>query len=60
MDISLVLNKLWIPVHVTGWERAITLLYSDRAMAIDEDYKMYNFNDWTQVSKMKAEANQHE
>lgn len=57
---SLVLNRIWIPVQITDWKRSINLVYLDHARVIDpEDYKAYNFNDWAELSKIKAEANQH-
>ncbi|GAH05923.1 unnamed protein product [marine sediment metagenome] len=56
MSDSLVLNRVWYPIHITGWERAISLLYLGHAVAVDpEDGRTYNFEDWASLSKMKLE-----
>lgn len=60
MQSVLVLNKLYLPVHITNWQKCVNLIYTDHARAVDpEDYRAYNFNDWAELSKIKAEANQH-
>jgi 5-methylcytosine-specific restriction endonuclease McrA len=52
---TLVLNKNYVAICVTNWKRAINLVYLDRAYVIDEDYRMYNFNDWCEISKYMDE-----
>jgi len=46
----LVLNRHYQPVHVTNVKRAITLLYQGVARAIDEQYRLYDFEDWAALS----------
>ena len=46
----LVLNRYYQPVHVTSVRRAFTLLYQGVAKAIDNQYRLYDFNDWSTLS----------
>lgn len=46
----LVLNRHYQPVHVTNVKRAISLLYQGVARAIDEQYRLYDFEDWAALS----------
>ncbi|MFH1282815.1 MAG: HNH endonuclease [bacterium] len=47
----LVLNRNYYAVHITDWKRAISLVYCDHAHIVDEDFKLYDFCDWREVSK---------
>jgi 5-methylcytosine-specific restriction endonuclease McrA len=51
----LVLNRNYQPVHVTNVKRAITLLYQGVARAIDEQYRLYDFEDWAALSAANEE-----
>ena len=44
----LVLNRSFMPVHVTTVRRALVLLYQGIAKAVNEQYEVFNFNDWRQ------------
>jgi len=46
----LVLNRHYQPVHVTSVRRAFGLLYQGVAKAIDEQYRLYEFEDWAALS----------
>src|SRR5688572_7402337 len=46
----LVLNRTYQPVHVTSVKRAFSLLYQGVAKAIDDQYKLYEFEDWAALS----------
>jgi 5-methylcytosine-specific restriction endonuclease McrA len=48
----LVLNKNFFAVQVIRWQRAVSLLYLDHARVVDLEYQTYNFDDWTELSKM--------
>lgn len=50
------LNRSYLPVHVTTVRRAFSLLYRGVARAVDEDYRTFDFADWTTVSTLDAEA----
>jgi 5-methylcytosine-specific restriction endonuclease McrA len=53
----LVLNKLYLAVHVISVRRAFTLLFKDLAevVTIDEGYyQSYNFQSWREVSEARA------
>jgi len=42
----LVLNRVFTPIHVASVKRALVLLYSDAAKAIDHDGNDYDFQQW--------------
>lgn len=46
----LVLNRSYFPVHVTSLRRAFCLLYRGIAKAVDEQYKTFDFESWSQLS----------
>jgi 5-methylcytosine-specific restriction endonuclease McrA len=52
----LVLNRNYQPVHVTSVKRAVTLLYSGLARAIDSHYRLYDFATWASLSSANHEA----
>lgn len=52
----LVLNRSFLPVHVTSLKRAFCLLYRDLARAVDEQYQTFNFENWAEL----AAATHHE
>ena len=51
----LVLNRNYQPVHVTNVKRAFSLLYMGIARAIDDQYRLYDFESWAALS-----ASEHE
>jgi len=46
----LVLNRSYVPVHVTSVRRAFVLLYQDVARAVDEQYRTFDFASWSQLA----------
>ena len=46
----LVLNRSYLPVHVTSVRRAFTLLYQDIARAVDEQYRTFDFASWSELA----------
>ena len=52
----LVLNRVYQPVHVTSVKRAFSLLYQGIAKAIDDQYKLYEFSDWAELSAAEHES----
>ncbi|HET7752724.1 MAG TPA: HNH endonuclease [Anaeromyxobacteraceae bacterium] len=46
----LVLNRVYQPVHVTSVRRAFTLLYQGAARAIDEEFRLFDFESWSALS----------
>src|SRR5215471_2034807 len=46
----LVLNRFYQPVHVTSVKRAFALLYQGVVKAIDQQYRLYEFEDWAALS----------
>lgn len=47
---TLVLNRSYLPVHVTSVRRAFSLLYRGVAKAVDEEYRTFDFDDWSELS----------
>jgi 5-methylcytosine-specific restriction endonuclease McrA len=47
---TLVLNRSYLPVHVTVVRRALGLLYQDVARAVDEHYRTFDFASWSDLA----------
>jgi 5-methylcytosine-specific restriction endonuclease McrA len=46
----LILNRSYLPVHVTSVRRAFSLLYQGVAHAVDEQYRTFDFESWRDLS----------
>ncbi len=46
----LVLNRSYIPIHVTTVRRAFILLYQGLAKAVDQQFETFDFCDWSELS----------
>jgi 5-methylcytosine-specific restriction endonuclease McrA len=46
----LVLNRSYLPVHVTSVKRAFALLYQGVAKAVDEQYRTFDFESWRDLA----------
>jgi 5-methylcytosine-specific restriction endonuclease McrA len=46
----LVLNRNYLPVHVTSVRRAFSLLYQGIARAVDNEYRTFDFQSWSALS----------
>ncbi|MCX8073440.1 MAG: HNH endonuclease [Candidatus Binatia bacterium] len=46
----LVLNRSFLPVHITSVRRAFCLLYQGLAHAVDQEYRTFDFESWAQLS----------
>jgi 5-methylcytosine-specific restriction endonuclease McrA len=42
----LVLNRVYLPVHVTTVRRAFTMIYQGTALALDSEYRTFDFQNW--------------
>jgi 5-methylcytosine-specific restriction endonuclease McrA len=51
----LVLNRNFYAVHITPWQRALSLVYLDHARVVDQEYRTYAFDDWRELSQMTAD-----
>lgn len=45
----LVLNRSFLPVHITTVRRAFCLLYRGTAQAVNERYETFDFDSWTEL-----------
>jgi hypothetical protein len=52
----LVLNRSYLPIHVTSVKRAFSLIYQDVARAVDREYQVFDFASWCQVDPAEHEA----
>jgi 5-methylcytosine-specific restriction endonuclease McrA len=51
----LVLNRSYLPIHVTSARRAFTLVYQGIARVIDDQYKTFDFESWSQLAVAASE-----
>jgi hypothetical protein len=42
----LVLNRSYLPIHVTSARRAFALVYRDLARVVNEEYETFDFESW--------------
>ena len=53
----LVLNRSYLPVHITSVRRAFSLLYQGLAEAVNDQYQTFDFASWSELSvSMHEEA----
>lgn len=48
---TLVLNRNYYAIQITDWKRAFSLVYSDAACVVDQDYRSYDFDSWRELSE---------
>ncbi len=46
----LVLNRSYLPIHVTSARRAFAMLYQGMAKVVNEQYETFDFNSWSELS----------
>ena len=46
----LILNRSYLPIHVTSVRRAFSLLYQGIARAVNEQYQTFDFDSWSHLS----------
>ncbi len=49
----LVLNRSYLPIHVTSVRRAFALIYQGAAKAIDEQYQTFDFESWSELAELR-------
>jgi 5-methylcytosine-specific restriction endonuclease McrA len=52
----LVLNRSYLPVHVTTVRRAFSLIYQDMARAVNEEYQTFDFAGWRCLDPRDVES----
>ena len=57
---TLVLNRSWMAVQICSVKRAVALIYQGHAKVVGEDYQVYDFNDWSEVSQEMVEVSPDE
>jgi 5-methylcytosine-specific restriction endonuclease McrA len=55
MSDTLVLNRHFLAIRVVSWRRALLLVYGGNAEVVDQEYRTYDFDDWTHMSKVMKE-----
>jgi 5-methylcytosine-specific restriction endonuclease McrA len=51
----LVLNRSYMPIHITSARRAFALIYQDIARAVNAEYRTFDFEQWRRLSISVAE-----
>lgn len=51
----LVLNRSYLPIHVTSVRRAFALLYQGLAHAVDAQYRTFDFTGWSELAAAEHE-----
>lgn len=46
----LILNRSYLPIHITTLKRALVLLYQGVAKAVDDQFAAFDFQSWTELS----------
>ena len=46
----LVLNRSYLPIHITIVRRALSLLYQGVARAVDDQYRTFDFESWADLA----------
>jgi len=46
----LVLNRSYLPIHITVVRRALSLLYQGVARAVDQQYRTFDFPSWADLA----------
>ena len=46
----LVLNRFYQRVNVIQWSRALSMLYVGIARALDREYRLFDFESWSEIS----------
>lgn len=47
---TLVLNRIYMPIHIVSWKRSISLLYQNLAHSLDEDLLPYDYKTWMEYT----------
>ena len=55
----LVLNRSFMPVHITSIKRAVCLVFKGLAKIIDEQYQLYDFKSWAELSVAMSDDSIH-
>jgi 5-methylcytosine-specific restriction endonuclease McrA len=48
----LVLNRSYLPIHVTSARRAFSMVYQDLARVVDDRYEIFDFESWRRVARL--------
>ncbi|MFO8058701.1 MAG: HNH endonuclease [bacterium] len=51
----LVLNRSFMPINITTVKRAVVLLYQGAAKAVNQEYELFNFDDWSQLRPQEGQ-----
>lgn len=48
----LVLNRSYLPIHVTSVRRAFAMVYQDLARVVDDRYEIFDFESWRRIATL--------
>ena len=49
---TLILNRLYIPIHIVSWKRSVSLLYQGLAKSLDQDLIPYEYEEWIKYTTL--------
>ena len=52
----LVLNRSYLPIHVTTARRAFSLIYQEMARAVNDEYQTFDFAAWRRLDTLHADS----
>src|SRR5512134_3111948 len=55
----LVLNRSYLPVHVTSVRRAFSLVYQGIARVVDGEYRTFDFEQWSRLRVLNGHERRH-
>jgi 5-methylcytosine-specific restriction endonuclease McrA len=55
----LVLNRSYLPVHVTSVRRAFSLVYQGIARVVDGEYRTFDFEQWSRLRVVNGHERRH-
>lgn len=51
----LVLNKNFAAIQTMDWQKVFSLVWQGHAEVVDQDYQVYDFEEWAELSKLIAD-----
>lgn len=52
---TLVLNRSFFAIQIISWDKVMSLLYRGQAVAVDSDYRLYDFDSWKEWSQARTD-----
>ena len=53
---TLILNRNFLATEIALWQRVMSLVYTGAADVVDQDYNVYSFDSWCDLSKAMSDS----